>query len=133
MNNATLQQDRFLLRSSLHRFIRYFWDQVDPVPFEDGPHIGLMCAYLEAVSARKIRSFLCNIPPGHQKSLTFSVFWPAWEWANRPKTRFLCTSYSQDLALRDSDKCRLMLKSDRYQSLFPRSTNPKVIRYQNTL
>ena len=119
MNKATLQQDRFLLRSSLHRFIRYFWDQVDPVPFEDGPHIGLMCAYLQAVSARKIARFVCNIPPGHQKSLTVSVFWPAWEWTRKTSSRFLCTSYSGPLALRDSEKCRLLVKSDKYQSLFP--------------
>ena len=108
-----------MLRSSLHHFIRYFWSDVDPVPFRDGPHIALMCQYLEAVSRRQISRHVCNIPPGHQKSLTYSVFWPAWEWTHRPQTRFLCTSYSAILAQRDGNRCRQLLKSDRYRALFP--------------
>ena len=89
--NPGISLARFRLRSSLHDFIRFFWTQVDTVPFCDGPHIALMCRYLEAVTRKQIPRFLCNIPPGHQKSLTVSVFWPAWVWATDQTKRFLCT------------------------------------------
>ena len=117
--NPGISLARFRLRSSLHDFIRFFWTQVDPVPFCDGPHISLMCQYLEAVTGKLVPRFLCNIPPGHQKSLTVSVFWPAWVWATDQTARFMCTAYNRDLSLRDSERCRNLIKSPIYQSLFP--------------
>ena len=106
------------------------------MPFEDGPHIGLMCAYLQAVSARKIASISLQYPAwSSKKSLTIlCVLARMGMDQNRHQDQIsLYVLQRQDLALRDSDKCRLMVKSDKYQSLVPRSADPKVIRYQNTL
>lgn len=50
------------------------------------------------------------------KSLAVSVFWPCWEWAKMPYTRWLCSSYSQRLSIRDSVKCRRLITSPWYQS-----------------
>ena len=47
----------------------------------------------------EIRLLLINVPPGHVKSLSCSVFWPTWLWTRKPSVRFLGTSYSEDLAL----------------------------------
>lgn len=52
------------------------------------------------------------------KSLLVSVFWPAWEWIAKPGIRSLMSSYSMDLALRDSVRCRDLITSDWYASWF---------------
>lgn len=55
------------------------------------------------------------------KSLLTSVIWPAWEWGprNMPAMRFLGTAHKQDLAVRDNLKCRRLIQSPWYQSLWP--------------
>lgn len=51
------------------------------------------------------------------KSLLVNVFWPSWEWGprNMPHLRYVCTSHSQNLAVRDSVKMRRLVASDWYQ------------------
>lgn len=80
-----------------------------------------ICDHLEAVTAGDIHRLLINVPPGTMKSLLVSVIWPAWEWGPRGKQsmRYLGTAHKQDLAVRDSTKCRRLIKSDWYQSLWP--------------
>lgn len=39
-------------------------------------------------------------------------------WLQRPTWRLLSASYAGDLALRDTIKCRDLLKSDRFQAKF---------------
>ncbi len=79
-----------------------------------------MCDHLEAVSRGDIDRLLINIPPGTMKSLTTNVFFPAWEWGPRkmPSTRYVCTSYSQDLTIRDNRRTRTLVKSPWYQGLW---------------
>ena len=115
--------DREICERSLHEFIRYFWDQMDPGPFSDGWHIHAICEHLEAVTRGEIRRLIINIPPRHMKSLS-QVAWNAWTWAQPPDTnkyltgpgvRFLTLSYGQHLANRDSRKARLLIQSPQYR------------------
>lgn len=80
-----------------------------------------MCEHLEAVSRGEILRFLANVPPGSMKSLLTGVIWPAWEWGpqNRAELRHLGTAHKQDLAARDSTKCRRLIQSAWYQRLWP--------------
>lgn len=122
---------------SLHEFIRRYWQWVDPAPFVDGWHIGAMCEYLEALTAHEIDRLIINVPPGHQKSLTVSVFWPAWCWSFAPALRFLFTAYRGDLALRDADRARELIRSEAYQQAYGgvcqlRSGQDVKSRYANT-
>jgi predicted phage terminase large subunit-like protein len=54
------------------------------------------------------------------KSLTTSVFWPAWEWgpAGQPGLRYLSTSFSGRNVIRDSFKMRKLIESEKYQALY---------------
>jgi len=58
---------------------------------------------------------IINVPPGHAKSLLTAVFWPAWVWIDNPQTRWLFASYSAQLSVRDSLKCRRLIESEWYQ------------------
>lgn len=101
----------------LRIFIRQAWPHLEPVPFIDGRHIELMAEYLEAFIAGEIPRLLLNIPPGHMKSLSVSVMLNAWAWTKIERTglRFMATSYRADLALRDADKTRELIRSNWYQ------------------
>jgi predicted phage terminase large subunit-like protein len=103
---------------SLAEFICQAWHIVEPgAPYVHGWHIDAICDHLEAVTYGDLNRLLINVPPGMMKSLCLNVFWPAWEWGPRniPHHRFVCTSHSQNLAIRDSTKMRRLVQSDWYQ------------------
>jgi predicted phage terminase large subunit-like protein len=106
-------------RRRLHEFVKQSWHIVEPgMPFVDNWHVGAICEHLEAISRGEIQKLLINIPPGHAKSLLVSVFWPAWQWINRPSWRALFSSYAIDLAIRDSVRTRTLIESSWYRSNF---------------
>jgi len=102
---------------SLHLFMREALEYLDPVPFVNGRHLHILAEYLQAFIAGEIPRLLLNIPPGHMKSLSVSVLLNAWTWTKPERTgkRFMATSYRADLALRDADKTRELLRSKWYQ------------------
>lgn len=81
-------------------------------------------------------SFVADGFAVHNSSLT-SVAFPAWVWAQRfnsptsgPGVQFLHASYAQSLSLRDSVKCRRLIESPWYQSLW--GDRFKLVGDQNT-
>jgi len=110
-------------RRHLADYVRFMWDVLEPdTPLLWNWHIDAVCEVLEAVSREQIRKLIINIPPGHMKSLLFSVFWPSWVWIEKPGWRSLFASYAEDLAERDSVKCRDLITSERYQRHFSGQT-----------
>jgi predicted phage terminase large subunit-like protein len=77
-------------------------------------HIDAIAEHLEAVTIGEIRNLVINIPPRFMKSLLVSVFWPTWVWINLPSIQWLFASYAEDLAFRDSLKCRRLILSPWY-------------------
>src|ERR1051325_1923232 len=121
---------RELARKSFADFVRLGWPVIEPAyPYIHNWHIEAIAAHLEAVTRGQIRKLLINIPPGHAKSLLVSVLWPAWVWLQPdakpqpdqprkgPTWRAIFASYSGDLSLRDSIKCRMLIESQWYQRL----------------
>lgn len=112
--------ERELCRRSLTDFIRQAWHVIEPgQPYTHGWHIDAIADHLTAVSRGEITRLLINIPPGTMKSLATCVFWPAWEWAQKPSTRYVCASHSQEHAIRDNVRMRRLVASDWYQRLWP--------------
>jgi predicted phage terminase large subunit-like protein len=114
---ARIRAERARRGLGLHDFIREAWPFVDPVHGIFGRYTRTLCWILEQVLKGRIRRLIINVPPGHMKSLTVSVFWPAWAWLFRPEIRFAFTSYRGDLALRDADRSRDLIRSEFYQDL----------------
>ena len=109
--------DKLIAEKSLHEYIKQAWQVVEPKDhFLDNWHIRAIAEHLEAVSAGQIRNLLINEPPRTTKSLLVSVFWPTWEWANRPETRWLFSSYAETLSTRDSLKCRRIIEGGWYRA-----------------
>jgi predicted phage terminase large subunit-like protein len=125
-------------KQSLAAFVFHAWPAVDPAPLKFSWHISAICDHLQAVTKGQIQKLIINCPPGVCKSTCVSVMWPAWEWIERPGEQSLFGSYDIALALRDSDKCRVVFMSDWYQDTFrprwrlSRTQNAKGF-YNNTL
>lgn len=108
--------------ASLHEFVKAFWNAAEPeTPFVDGWHIQALCLHLEALHEGVYDSLLINEPPGTCKSLTCSVFFPAWCQAKRPGWKTLAAAYEQKIATRDSLKCRRVIRSKLFRKLWPRA------------
>lgn len=110
------QIDYLLACKSLREFARQAWHVVEPAtPFVDGWHVGCIAEHLEALTALQLRKLIINIPPRHMKSLLVGVFWFCWAWAREPSSRWLFSSYGEDLSSRDSVRCRDVLVSPWYR------------------
>lgn len=84
-------------------------------------HIDAICEHLEAVTHGQVNRLLINVPPGSSKSLIVAVLWQAWEWGpcrNR-SMRYLATAFNDGPVKRDTRKCRDLILSEWYQSLWP--------------
>lgn len=104
------------LETSLYRFARGAWPLLEPGrPFVDGWHIGCVAEHLQAVTDLQINNLVINIPPRHMKSLLVAVLWFAWVWAKNPESRWLYSSYADDLVSRDAVKAHTLIDSGWYQ------------------
>jgi predicted phage terminase large subunit-like protein len=114
--------ERELCRRSFAEFAKRAWHVLEPsAELKWGWALDAICLHLEAVTDGKINRLLMNVPPGSMKSLLTGVMWPAWEWGARgmPEMRYVGTAHEETLAIRDSRKCRDLIKSEWYQSLWP--------------
>ena len=114
--------ERELCRRSLAEFARRAWHVLEPASdLKWGWALDAICEHLEAVTDGRITRLLMNVPPGSMKSLLTGVIWPAWEWGprNMPEMRFVGTAHEEQLAIRDSRRCRDLIKSEWFQKLWP--------------
>ena len=108
-------------KRSFYYFVKSAWHIAErETKYVDGWHVVVICQYLQALFEGKIPSnnLIINVPPRHMKSLLVNVFFPAWVWIWQPSKKFLCFSFSEDLTIRDSMKCRNLIGSEWYQSQF---------------
>lgn len=143
--NITIEDEAVELAGDLRLFVQRAWPVLEPDRIVNGErrstfrtnwHIDAICEALEAARAGEIRRLVINIPPRHMKSLTVSVFWPAWRWTFEPELRFLTFSHDQDLANRDATKSRDVIRSEWYRRRWPhvqlKGDVNRVSRYENT-
>lgn len=110
--------------STLAGFVREAWPILEPnAKLVWNWHLDAICDHLEAVSDGRITRLLINVPPGSSKSLICSVMWQAWEWATgRASLRYLTTAFNDVPVKRDTRKCRDLILSEWYRSLWPEIT-----------
>ena len=112
-------QDVLLTRTaeqSLMDYVRQAWPILEPdQPFLPNWHLDLVAEHLEAVTAGECTRLLITLPPRYMKSLLVSVFWPTWEWLQRPGGRWIFASYAESLAEKHSVDRRAVLQSPWYQ------------------
>lgn len=84
-----------------------------------------ICARLEKfaadVDAGLSPRLMILMPPRHGKSHLASQAYPAWHLGHYPSHEFIACSYNVDLARKFSRKVRMILRSPRYEKLFPKT------------
>lgn len=114
----TLSQKKEDCEQSLASFIKAFWHVCEPeTPLVWGWVMDLLCDILMAVTDGHLRKVIINVPPGFCKSLILCCYWPAWEWGpqNMGHQRYICTSYSQGLTVRDNGRVARLMNDPIYR------------------
>src|SRR5262245_18143847 len=116
---ASICMDSFI------EFIREFWETVSEEVPKWNWHIPFLCDEAQTLAERvmkglpKLHDEVVNVSPGTTKSLVWSVMWCPWVWTRMPGAKFICLSYSNPLSLNLSRLSRQVVKSEKYQRLFP--------------
>ena len=124
LNNPTMIV-RELCKRSLYRFIVEFWSEYSNDKFVGNWHIELLCHELEQIAYKVAREeereydFIANVPPGTSKTAVTSIFFPIWCWTNWHWMKFITASYAETLALESADYSRDVMRSHKFQQLFP--------------
>ncbi|MEM7670429.1 MAG: phage terminase large subunit [Pseudomonadota bacterium] len=74
---------------------------------------------LDRIRSGASTRLIVTMPPRYLKSITVSVAWVAWMLGHDPSLRFVCVSYSGDLAQKHASDCRAIMKTDWYRRIFP--------------
>jgi predicted phage terminase large subunit-like protein len=107
---------------TLAGFVRHAWAILEPrAKLTWNWHMDAICDHLEAVTWGRINRLCINVPPGSSKSLLVSVLWPAWEWGpcGLRSMRYLNTAFNDGPVKRDTRKCRDLILSEWYKTLWP--------------
>lgn len=114
-----------LCKGSFTDFVKEFWNVIIPEPLHWNWHMDFLCEELQLVAERifkglpKLYDLVINISPGSSKSTIASIMFPAWCWTRMPSFKFIGASYSYNLSLDLSRKCRDVIKSEMYRACFP--------------
>jgi len=100
-------------------FTRYFFKNRLGNKMIIAEHHQAMNRFMRDVISGKIKRGIINIPPGYTKTEIASISFMAHGLALNGKAKFLHLSYSDGLALDNSAKTRLIVKSKEFQSMWP--------------
>lgn len=87
--------------------------------FEASWHHESIAYELQKVEQLGGQRLMINVPPRSLKSVMISVAWVAWMLGRDPRLKFICVSYSQELALKLARDCRAIMQTEWYQRIFP--------------
>jgi predicted phage terminase large subunit-like protein len=110
---------------SLFEFLVWAWPELSGQPFVANWHIAYLCKDLEQVAFRvgnrlpKTHDLLINVPPGSTKTLLCTIVFPVWCWTKWYWMRFITASYSSVLALESAEYSRDLIRSQRFQEMYP--------------
>jgi len=100
-------------------FARYFFKHLKGAKFKFSKHHYKICKKLVQIYNGEITYLLINIPPRYSKTELVVKLFSAWCFAKNPKCEFIHLSYSDPLALDNSDTIKQIIKSYEFQQLWP--------------
>jgi len=100
-------------------FTRYFFKKQYNRKYIVGEHHRLIAEALDKVISGEIKKLIINIAPRYGKTELAVKNFIAKGLAHNPSSRYIHLSYSDDLALDNSEAVKDIVKSEDYQQLFP--------------
>lgn len=111
-----------LLRASFPEFLHRCFLAVSPGDvFLDNWHLKAISWQLDRIGCGETNRLIVTVPPRSLKSIAISVAWVAWRLGHDPSLRFVCVSYSAELALKHARDCRAIMNLPFYRRAFPRT------------
>lgn len=110
---------RVKCQKSLMFFTRYFFVKRQKRKFVVSNHHELIIHTLERVAKGELTRVIFNIAPRYGKTEIAVKNFIAWCLANNPRAKFIHLSYSDDLALDNSEEIRELIQTDEFTQLFP--------------
>ena len=112
-----------ILRNNFQAFAQKSFVELNPgATWAHNWHIDAICHHLDQVRAGQITRLLVNMPPRSLKSHIGSIAFPAYCLGRTPAVKFICASYSQDLAVKHASDFRRVMDSDWYRRVFSHGT-----------
>lgn len=100
-------------------FTRYFFKHRQGIKFRVNWHHRLIADTVQKVIDGELKNVVINVPPGSSKTELVAINLIARGLAINPRARFLHISYSDDLALLNSETAREIVQSDEFQQHWP--------------
>lgn len=110
---------QYKLTKSSEDFTRYFFKKRFGRKFVVGDHHRKIFDVLDRVVSGELKRVIINMPPRYGKTEVCVKNFMALGLAINPKSKFIHLSYSDDLALDNSEEVRDFIKSEEYQEIFP--------------
>lgn len=110
---------REALKASFLHFMRYFHKKQNKQPFIVSDHHKQIVEALMRVYRGETTRLIINIAPRYGKTLIAVKNFIAWCLANNPAANFIHLSYSDSLALDNSEAIRDLVTSAEFKEIFP--------------
>lgn len=124
-NKVVQVSPQFLRELRRRHFVSFVAKVFETVSTEDvfvpNWHLEAIAWELEQIETGAERRLLVTMPPRHLKSIMISVAWVAWMLGRYPTKRFVCVSYSNELASDLAKMCKQVMQAQWYRELFPRT------------
>lgn len=144
MANELRKRKKISCDNSFYEFVQYFWDVVIKDPMLKPWYIKYLCDLIQDNVMRvikgeyKLYDIPINVPPSSSKSTLLCVMMPVWAWTQKQSLRIITSSFDIALALRDSTLSRDIIRSDKFNLMYPDLINIKKdvdskSYYQNTM
>lgn len=116
---ALVKMARYKAQKSLLFHTRYFFKKTYNRKFVVGQHHKIICDALERVMSGNCKRLIINIAPRYGKTEVAVINLITHGLSVNPSAKFIHLSYSDDLALDNSERAKTMVNSVAYQELFP--------------
>ncbi len=123
-NLKAITVSKVLVSQSLLLFTRYFFRKRYLRKFVVNHHHRLICDKLEDVIRGKTKRLIINIAPRYGKTELAVKNFIAYCLSQNPQSRFIHLSYSDDLALDNSEEIKDLVTSSEFQELFNVEVKP---------
>ena len=118
MKQLTPAERDAIYRSDFLAFAQAAFFELEPDNiFEPSWHHEAIAQLLVESKGKKTRKYI-NAPPRSLKSFLVSVAWVAFKLGHEPTHKFICASYSRDLASHLAAQCRKLMESEMYRRVF---------------
>lgn len=106
------------LLEDLELFTKFFFNAYYGLKFHVNSHHKVLFEKASDVMNGKEKRLILNVAPRYSKTEIMVKMFIAWTLARNPKAKFIHISYSDKLALSNSDEIKSIVESAEYQKLF---------------